>query len=147
VAAAQAAAGLTGSLLFDPSRATRLVEQHARNGANPGLAEMVRQIAAATWLAPSHLGLAGEVKASVDLLLFQQVLALASNEHASPLVRARLLAAIASLSRLFPEPLARVWRNFEQDPGKFKPAPVAEAPPGQPIGEEECARPLLPSLP
>ena len=147
LAAAQAAAGLTGSLLFDPSRAARLIEQHARDAAVPGLEEVVRRIAQTTWLAPSPLELAGEVKASVDLVLFQQALALASNEHASPLVRARLLAAIASLSRLFPEPLARVWRNFEQDPGKFKPAPVAEAPPGQPIGEEECARPLLPSLP
>jgi hypothetical protein len=147
VAAAQAAAGLTGSLLFDPQRAARLIEQHARDAATPGIEEVVRRIAQTTWLAPSPLGLAGEVKASVDLVLFQQALALASNEHASPLVRARLLAAIASLRRLFPEPLDRVWRNFEQDPGKFKPAPVAEAPPGQPIGEEECARPLLPSLP
>jgi hypothetical protein len=147
VAAAQAAAGLTGSLLFDPSRAARLIEQHARDTAIPSLEEVIRRIAQATWLAPSPLGLAGEVKASVDLVLFQQALALASDEHASPLVRARLLAAIASLRQLFPEPLARVWRNFEQDPSKFKPAPVADAPPGQPIGEEECARPLLPSLP
>ena len=50
IAAAQAAAGLTGSLLFHPERAARLVEHHARNAANPTLVDVLRQIAVAASL-------------------------------------------------------------------------------------------------
>ncbi len=146
VGAAQAAAGLTGSLLFNPERAARLVEHHARDTSNPALEDVVRQIAAATWVAPAPGGLQGEVKRAVDLVLFQQALALGNDENASPLVRASILATLRSLRPKLPEPLARTLGNFERAPEKFKPAPMAEAPPGQPIGDEDCARPLLPLL-
>jgi hypothetical protein len=145
VAAAQAAAGLTGSLLFNSERAARLIEQHARNAANPALEEVIRQIAAATWLAPHATGLNDEVKTAVDLVLFQQALSLANNEQASPVVRAKVLATLTYLRPRLPEYLARTLQSFERSPEKFQPAAVAEAPPGQPIGEDDCARPLLPS--
>jgi hypothetical protein len=146
VAAAQAAAGLTGSLLFQPERAARLIEHHARNAANPSLEDVVQQIAAATWLAPQPGGLPGEVKAAVDLVLFEQALALANDAHASPLVRARMLATLTSLRPRLPGYLAHRLQEFERAPERFQSAVVAEAPPGQPIGEEECARPILPSV-
>jgi hypothetical protein len=147
VAAAQAAAALTGSLLFQPERAARLIEHHARNSANPPLEEVIRQIAAATWLAPQPAGLPGEVKAAVDLVLFEQALALANGAHTSPLVQTKVLATIASLRTRLPAYLAHRLQDFERAPEKFQSVVLAEAPPGQPIGEDECARPLLPSLP
>jgi len=146
LAAAQAAAGLTGSLLFQPERAARLIEHHARNAANPALEDVIRQVAAATWLAPQPAGLPGEVKAAVDLVLFEQALMLANDSHASPLVRAKVVATLTSLRPRLPVYLARRLQDFERAPEKFQSAALAEAPPGQPIGEEECARPLLPSL-
>ena len=147
VAAAQAAAGLTGSLLFNPERAARLVEHHGRNAANPSLEDVLRQVAAATWLAPQPAGLAGEVKAAVDLVLFEQAVELANNAHASLVVRAKVLAALNLLRPRLPGYLAQRLREFERAPEKFQPAVLLEAPPGQPIGEDECARPLLPSVP
>jgi hypothetical protein len=146
VAAAQAAAGITASLLFNPERAARLIEYHARDAANPALEDVIRQIAAATWLSPAPGGLNGEVKRAVDLVLFQQALALSSNDQASPLVRTKVLSTLAFLRPRLPEYLARTLQNFERAPEKFQPAPLAEPPPGQPIGEEDCARPLLPMV-
>ena len=137
VAAAQAAAGLTGSLLFNSERAARLIEQHARNAANPAFEEVIRQIAAATWLAPRAAGLNGPVKTAIDVVLFQQALLLAGNERSSPLVRATVLATLTSLRPRLPEYLARTLATFERSPEKFQPAPMAEAPPGQPIGEDD----------
>jgi len=146
VAAAQAAAGLTGSLLFQPERAARLIEHHGRNAANPALEDVIRQIAAATWLAPQAGGLPGEVKAAVDLVLFEQALELANDGHASPLVRAKVLATLEALRPRLPGYLAHRLQEFERAPEKFQSAALVEAPPGQPIGEEECARPVLPAL-
>jgi hypothetical protein len=146
VAAAQAAAGLTGSLLFQPERAARLIEHHARNAANPALEDVIRQIGSATWLAPQPGGLLGEVKTATDLVLFEQALTLANDAHASPLVRAKVLATVESLRPRLPAYLTHRLQEFERAPEKFQSEAVVEAPPGQPIGEEECARPLLPSL-
>jgi hypothetical protein len=145
VAAAQAAAELTGSLLFQPDRAARLVEHHARNAANPALEAVVREIATATWLGPQAAGLAGEVKTAVDLVLFDQALELANNAHASPLVRSKMLATLETLQPRLPSYLVHKMQEFERAPEKFQSVPIAAPPPGQPIGEEECARPLLPS--
>ncbi len=144
MAGAQATAGLTGSLLFNAERAARLIEHHARNGANPPLEDVIRQIAAATWLSPAPSGLNSEVKRAVDLVLFQQALVLGIDEHASPVVRATVLATLQSMRPRLPEYLVRTLQNFERAPEKFQPPPLTEAPPGQPIGEEDCARPLLP---
>ncbi len=144
VAAAQAAAGLTGSLLFNAERAARLVEHHARNVANPALEDVIRQVAAATWVSAVPAGLNGEVKRAVDIVLFQQALALGNDEHASPVVRATVVATLQSIRPRLPEYLARILQNFERAPEKFQPPPLTEAPPGQPIGEEDCVRPLLP---
>ncbi len=144
IAAAQAAAGLTGSLLFQSERAARLIEHHARNAANPALEDVIRQIATATWLAPKPAGLAGEVKTATDLVLFEQALILANDDHASPVVRAKTVETLVTLRARLPGYLARGLQAFERAPEKFQPAPIIEAPPGQPIGDDECARPILP---
>lgn len=137
VASAQAAAGLTGSLLFHRERAARLVEHHARNAANPALEDVIRQIAAATWLTPKPAALAGEVKVATDLVLFEQALILANDEHASPVVRAKVLETLDGLRPKLPDYLTRRLAAFERAPEKFQAMPIAEAPPGQPIGDDE----------
>ena len=80
------------------------------------------------------------------LVLLEQALVLANDAHASPLVRTEVLATLTSLRLRLPGYLARRLQDFERAPEKFQSVALAEAPPGQPIGEEECARPLLPSL-
>ncbi len=84
------------------------MEHHALNGANPPLEDVIRQIAAATWLSPAPSGLNSEVKRAVDLVLFQQALALGNDEHGSPVVCATVLATLQSLQPRLPEYLTRV---------------------------------------
>jgi hypothetical protein len=140
VAAAQAAADLTGSLILNPERDARLLEHHARNGANPSFEEVLTAVSRATWLAPAPGGLAGQVKLGVDLVLFNQLLALTNNASASPLVRAAVTVWLGKNKAVLPPHLAQVIRNFDKDPSQFKPPTPVTAPPGQPIGDadDEC---------
>lgn len=74
----EASAELTASLLFDPSRASRLVDYHARDGQLPGLDEVLESIVKATWEAPRKSGLEGETQFTVDDVVLQHLLALAA---------------------------------------------------------------------
>lgn len=146
--AVEAAAGLTVSLLFDPARASRLVEYHARDARQPGLDEAIQATLKATWQAPRHPGLAGLTQNTVDDLVLRGLLGLAANAKASPEARAEALEEAMQLKTwLIHEPLtgeqalahrdAAVHQieDFTQNPAKYAPAPVLPTPPGQPIGE------------
>ncbi|MGD0737243.1 MAG: zinc-dependent metalloprotease [Terracidiphilus sp.] len=74
----EASAGLTASLLFYPSRASRLVEYHARDAKALGLEEMLDAVLAATWKAPRLGGLAGETQFTVDNIVLDHLLELAA---------------------------------------------------------------------
>jgi hypothetical protein len=145
VAAAESAADLTLALLFDPQRASRLVEYHARDAANPGLEEVISGVLKATWQAPRASGLAGEVQSAVENATLERLLGLAASNDALPEARATARLAVmrlrtqltASTDRQADRAaaLARI-AEFERDPVKFVPAPPVVAPPGMPIGED-----------
>jgi Met-zincin/Domain of unknown function (DUF5117) len=150
VAAAQSAADLTLTLLFDPQRASRLIEYHARDARNPGLDEMLTSVLKATWQAQRESGLAAEIQSAVESATLESLLGLASAKETSTQARAiaRLevsglkiqLAAESGLPRERQAhraaALARI-AEFERDPAKFVPAAPVVAPPGMPIGEDE----------
>src|SRR5690349_19006499 len=60
LAPAEAAADHVSGFLLNPERAARLVQFHARDPRNPGFAEVVDRILAATWKAPTATGYARE---------------------------------------------------------------------------------------
>jgi hypothetical protein len=148
--AAESAAGLTLTLLFDPQRASRLVEYHARNSANPGLNQVIEAVFQATWKAPRATGLAAEIQHVTEASAVEHLLALAANPTASAEARAQARAEALSLRSLLsarsaenPEEkavrtaaIARI-EAFEKNPEKFTPATDVVAPPGQPIGDDE----------
>jgi hypothetical protein len=150
VAAAESAADLTLTLLFNPQRASRLVEYHARNSDNPGLDEVLDGVLKATWQAPRAGGLAGETQFAVESATLERLLGLAASQETSTEARAiarfavttlkTQLAASRSLAREGQAhraaALARI-AEFEREPAKFVPAPPVEAPPGMPIGEDD----------
>jgi hypothetical protein len=74
----EAAAGLTASLLFHPSRASRLVEYHARDANTLGLEEEIEAVLAATWKAPRLSGLEGQTQFTVDNIVLDHLLELAA---------------------------------------------------------------------
>ena len=106
LAPAEAAAQHTLQFLFNPQRASRLVEFHARDEANPGLDEVIHQILATTDTGAHSAGYLGEVGRVVDNIARYDLLALAGDAQAAVQVRA---VASIELDRLKqrPAPLRR----------------------------------------
>ncbi len=147
VAAAESAADLTLALLLHPERASRLVQYHARDVANPGLGEVIDHLLVATWGAPAATGLAGVVQEAVQTRTVEALLGLAANTGDAPeaaaVARERLVALKGSLSGCdvgrrahCAANLARI-EEFEGDRAKLVVAKPVEAPPGMPIGDDE----------
>src|SRR5215216_336288 len=82
LAPAEAVADHVSGFLLNQERAARLVQFHARDQRNPGLAEVIDKILAATWKAPAATGYGGEIQHSVNLVLLSDLMALASSERA-----------------------------------------------------------------
>jgi Met-zincin/Domain of unknown function (DUF5117) len=151
LAPAEEAAQHTLQFLFNPERAARLVEFHARDAANPGLQEVLDAIVAATWKAPHRAGYAGEVARTVDSVVLYDLLSLATKEHATTQVRAIASREAEQLKRWLnanktagdPSQQAHLAyaaaqiEQFQKDPKKLELAAPAEPPDGPPIGDDE----------
>ena len=88
LAPAEAIADHVSGFLLNPERAARLVQFHALDQRNPGLAEVIDKILAATWKAPAATGYAGEIQHTVDIVLLSDLMALASSDRAPNQARA-----------------------------------------------------------
>ena len=148
----EAAAALTASLLFHPSRASRLVEYHARDSKQPGLDETLDAILDATWRSPRKSDLAAQTQFTVEDVVLEHLLELASAHEASTEARAIALATIPKLEAWLKSEVSTTLTSdivahrqaaideierYKRDPSKFAPAPEIATPPGQPIGSEE----------
>jgi hypothetical protein len=147
VAAAESAADLTLGFLFDPERAARLVEYHARAN-TPTLAEVMEaalQVSRpAQHSAPGgHLGLSAEVEAAVYARTVEALLTLAADPKDSVAVRSIVDAKLDDIKRRSDASspleayLVHRIKQFQNDPAKFIVAKPIEAPPGMPIGDDE----------
>jgi hypothetical protein len=146
-----AAANLTSSLLFEPTRATRLVAQHSRDNALPGLDQVIHQVMASVWYTPVPTGPAAETQRTIQTNVLDSLLALSVSKEAS--AQARAVAAVqvedlkAWLSAMT-DPNAdkasmahwagtlRTVAAWEKTPDQFAKVPVLDTPPGQPIGDD-----------
>jgi len=156
VAAAEAAADLTLQVLFDPARASRLLQYHMRNTADgskgPSLRVMMEKVSKTTAERPeSGHSISSEVERAVEFRGLEAMLALAVNPVASSQARAIARYHIADLLKQWtttPPPTdsaeaihrtAMIDRisEFNKDPAKFVPAKPIDAPPGMPIGDDE----------
>jgi hypothetical protein len=152
LAPAEAAAQHTLQFLFNPERAARLVEFHARNAENPGLQEELHAILAATWKAPHEEGYKGQIANAVDMVVLYDLMELAANDHARDEVRATARLELHELGGWLNAPQAgrqnqsdaahvafALWQieQFEKDPKRIELTPPAEAPDGPPIGDDE----------
>jgi len=152
VAPAEAAAQQVLQFLFNPERAARLEEFHARDAANPGLEEVLDAVVNATWKAPHESGYEGEVHNAVDDVVLYELLVLAANDKASWEVRATALLKVQELKNYLNAPASargpmqypahvlfatRMIEQFEKDPKKVDLGAPVEAPDGPPIGDDE----------
>ncbi len=146
IAAAESAADLTLSLLFDRERAARLVEYHARAD-TPSLAEVIdaalKVNRPAQPAAGGARGLEVEVQGAVYARTVEALLTLAADPKDSAEVRAITCAKLEDLRRRsdVKSPLAAYLahriKQFQEDPAKFTASKPIAAPPGMPIGDEE----------
>jgi Met-zincin/Domain of unknown function (DUF5117) len=149
LAPAESAAQHTLQFLFNPERAARLVEFHARNADNPGLEEVLDAILNATWKAPHPNGYNGEIANTLDYVVLYDLMALSANDHASEAVRAvatlelheikgwfdaMLAGSIAPPERVHLYFASRQVELFERDPKRIDLTAPVEPPDGPPIG-------------
>jgi hypothetical protein len=150
LAPAEAAAQHTLQFLFNPERAARLVEFHARDAGNPSLEEVLDAILAATWKAPEAAGYSAEIARVVDNVALYDLMALAANEKASGQVRAvaslkleELKSWLNSQSGGSAEQRAHRFfaaaqiAQFQKDPKQLDLTPPSEPPDGPPIGSAD----------
>ena len=153
LAPAEAAAQHTLQFLFNPERAARLVEFHARDAQNPGLGEVLDAVVAATWRSPRDGGYSGEIARVVDNAVLFDLMTLAAHPRSSEQVRA--IAAlkleevrawlVADTTAAANEPAERAHRffaaaqiaQFQKDPRQLDLTPPSEPPDGPPIGSDD----------
>jgi hypothetical protein len=147
IAAAESAADLTLSTLFDPERAARLVEYNAR-AHTLSLDEVIDAALQASKPAPhssssAREGISGEVRSAVYARTVEALLTLAADPLASIEVRAIVYGKLNEVKRRsdLNSPLDAYLihriQQFQTDPAKFVAAKPIEAPPGMPIGDDE----------
>jgi hypothetical protein len=152
LAPAEAAAQHTLQFLFNPQRASRLVEFHARDAANPNWEEVLDQVLAATDTWSRSAGYLGEVGRVVDNVALYDLMMLARDPQATVQVRAtasmeldRLRQRLAAAATTEQDTALRAHfffnaaqiEQFQKDPAKLKLAPPAEPPDGPPIGADD----------
>jgi hypothetical protein len=152
LAPAEAAAQHTLQFLFNPERAARLVEFHARNAENPGLEEVFEAILNATWKAPHPRGYNGEIAQAVDNIVLYDLMAISANEHATEEVRAITSWVLRNLKDWLDSPAggrqviddqahiffaAKQIEQFQRDPKQITVAAPADPPDGPPIGTDD----------
>jgi hypothetical protein len=154
--AVEAASNLTASLLFEPTRASRLVEYHARNPQLPGLDEVIDQTLQTTWEAPRQAGVLEQTQFTVETVILKHLMQLSISSQASPQARAIARAKLADLESWLttqldgqleendPTGVQAHWAAslddielFWKNPEKFTIKPPLETPPGQPIGSDD----------
>ena len=149
LAPAEAAADHVSGFLLNQERAARLVQFHARDPRNPGLAEVIDKILAATWKARAAKGYAGEIQHTVNTIVLADLMSLAANERALNQVRAiaslkldQLKRWLTTQSRVRTDENRRAFlfyaieqiKRFQDDPKKMHLTPPQAPPDGQPIG-------------
>jgi hypothetical protein len=149
LAPSEAIADHVSGFLLNAERAARLVEFHARDPRNPSLIEVIDKIILATWKAPVASGYPGEIQHVVDLIILNDLMALAANERASNQVRAIAELKLEGLEtwiaaqrssvvdenrRAFLFYAGEQIKRFQEDPKKMNLTRPEPPPDGQPIG-------------
>jgi len=149
LAPAEAITDHVSGFLLNPERAARLVQFHARDPRNPGLVEIVDKVITSTWKASVATGYAGEIQHTVDMVILEDLMALASAERAPNQVRAvaelkldQLKTWLGTQRTLTRDDNQRAFlyyaieqiKRFQDDPKKMNITRPQDPPDGQPIG-------------
>jgi hypothetical protein len=149
LAPAEAFASHACGFLFNPERAARLVEFHAREPRYPALDEVLDKIIEATWMVPVGSGYHAEIRRTVNAVVLNDLMSLAANDRASNQARAIAEHRLSLLrdwlmtqrdltsdenQLAFIVYAANQIRRFQDDPKKMNLTRPNDPPDGQPIG-------------
>lgn len=152
LAPAEAAAEIVANVLFQPERAQRMIEYHALDADNPGFDELVGDVLSATWKAQSASGYHGAIQRTVDAVILDHLITLASEEHASVQVRAIAALKLNELKKWIAtqapsakdDAVRAQWffaesqiDHFQKNPAEVHPTTPVAAPDGDPIGSDD----------
>ena len=144
LAAAESAADMPLSFLFNTSRLNRMIQYQASNkGLGPD--EMINVLIAKTWKSARLNGLEGLIQKQNEQLLLTYLLAVSVDEDASFAAKAQILKTIEDLKLFAAAQLKAATDNANKgyllltlerikSPEKAKPTLHQAAPPGAPIG-------------
>lgn len=151
LAPAEAAAEIAFTDIFDPGRAARLVEQHARNAQQPGLDEVIEHVLDATWRKAAGDDYAGEVQRTVDMSALMHLIDLMARPAATPQTKALVAFSLKNLNawlektgegaevglvqRAHYQEGSRRIADYFASPKDYTPLRIPEPPPGMPIGD------------
>src|SRR5437870_2348185 len=149
LAPAEAFANHVSDFLLNQERAARIVEFHARDSQYPPLDDVFEKILAVTWKAPMRSGYQGEIQHIVNMVVLNDLMALAAGERASNQVRAiaefkleELKKWLAAQQHVLENEKQKPFlfyaenqiKRFQEDPKKMNLTKPNDPPDGQPIG-------------
>ncbi len=142
VSTAVSAADMTLAVLFNPARANRLVQYHARDAAEPTIDEVIDAALHAASSAPAGSGMPALIGTAVKARIVEALFRLAADPETSFSARAQVAAKLHTIAQSQPnDAVGQEIRNriaaFEREPEKFKALPPLPVPPGMPIGEDD----------
>ncbi|GAB2771804.1 zinc-dependent metalloprotease [Salinimicrobium soli] len=140
------ASEMTLSLLLNPERAARLVQQHALDEDQLGLRAVLEEVVNRTIKTSQQNDYLQQVQYVIAYNALQEILALAVNSDSTPQVKAETNAVISDLHKWLKgrkNPLFRQMvldiEQFRRSPEKFKKAGnTPKIPDGSPIGSLMC---------
>ena len=144
LAAAESAADLPLSFLFNTSRLNRMVQYQAENN-GLGIDEMTNVLITKTWKTPRLKGYEGLIQVQNEQLLLTYLLSVSVNEEASFATKAQIIKAIYAI-RVYATAQLKIstsntYKGYLlltleriKTPEKAKPTLHEMAPPGAPIG-------------
>lgn len=151
LAAAESSAANTLSLIFNPMRLARVLEQHARNSQYPSVMEIFDQVFDPFQNAKDLPGFQQEISRLSEKAALQHLLQLAGDREIQQQVSALALQKIRQLDSVYERLLYKTdssqeahyrylleqIRLFRDNPGQYKVPPMPALPDGAPIGCSE----------
>ncbi len=143
IGAAQIAADIPITVLLNPERAARTIEQHGRDGSAPAFDAIVSALVRTTWSAPHATdGYGQAIQDAVQNLVIVRLMDLAANPDASSLVRADASAGLRRIKAIAGPMTSAHGAAAREDIARFLARPDAAhkrtdplpTPPGEPIG-------------
>jgi hypothetical protein len=152
LAYAESASDMVFGLIFNPARATRLVQHNTLNSQLPSLESVIDRIINSTFKSSLKTGYEGLLQMTVNHAALNNLIKLNRNNNASAQTRAVALLKIDQLKMWLTDRAKATanegWKahyayelnlinNFHDNPEKFETEDLLSPPPGQPIGMQE----------